>query len=63
MVIISTHIHDPFRKLQWFRNWEMGMNIDPEDHASWTIQYQAAILKYVKNEYWAKRLRLRVNTL
>jgi len=31
MLLIFAHILDPFRKLQSFRQWEKGMDINPED--------------------------------
>jgi len=34
---ISAHILDPFRKLQLFRKWDKGMDINPEDETSYTI--------------------------
>jgi len=54
MLLISTKILDPFRKLRSFRKWDKGMDINPEDESSYTTQYQEAFLKYVENEYWAK---------
>jgi len=60
---ISTHILDHFRKLQSFRNWDNGMDINPEDETSYTTQYQEAFLKHVENEYCAKRRREPVNKL
>jgi hypothetical protein len=54
MNLISAHILDPFRKLRWFRKWDKGMNINPEDETPYTTQYQEAFLKYVENEYSAK---------
>jgi len=63
MLLISAHILDPFRKLRSFRQWDKGMNINPEDEISYTTQYQEAFLKYVKNEYCAKHRRVPVNKL
>jgi hypothetical protein len=54
MLLISTHIHDPFRKLRSFRKCDKGMDINPEDETSYTTQYQEAFLKSVENEYCAK---------
>jgi len=34
MLLISTHILDPFRKLRSFRKWDKGMDINPEDETS-----------------------------
>jgi hypothetical protein len=50
MRLISAHILDPFWKLQSFRKLDKGMDINPEDETSYTIQYQEAFLKYVENE-------------
>jgi len=54
LVLISPYILDPFRKLRSFRKWDKGMDINPEDETSYTIQYQEAFLKYVENEYSPK---------
>jgi len=54
MLLISTHILDPFRKLRSFRKWAQGLDINPEDETSYTTQYQEAFLKYVENEYCTK---------
>jgi len=53
-LFIAAHMLDPFRKLQSFRKWDKGMDINPEDETSYTTQYQEAFLKYVENEYCAK---------
>ena len=45
MLLISASILDPFRKLRWFRKWEKGMDINPEDETSYTTQYQEAFMK------------------
>jgi len=50
MLLISAHILDPFGKLQSFRTWDKGMDIDPEDETFYTTQYQEAFLKYVENQ-------------
>jgi len=63
MLLISAHILDPFRKLCSFRQWEKGMDINPEDETSYTTQYQEAFLKYVENEYCANHRRTPVNKL
>jgi len=63
MLLISANILDPFRKLQSFRKWDKGMDINPEDETSYTPQYQEAFLKYVENEYCAKNRHMPVNTL
>jgi hypothetical protein len=61
MLLISTHILDPFRKSQSFRKWDKGMDINPEDETSYTTQYQEAFLKYLENEYCAKHRGMLVN--
>jgi len=38
MFLISAHILDPFRKFRSFRNWDKGMDINPEDETSYTTQ-------------------------
>jgi len=60
MRLISAHILDPFCKLQTCREWDKGMDINPEDETSYTTQYQEAFLKYVENEYCAKHRRMAV---
>jgi hypothetical protein len=60
MLLITAHILDPFQKLRSFRNWDMGMDINPEDETSYTTQYQEAFQKYVENKYFAKHRRLPV---
>jgi len=49
MLLISAHILDLFRKLQSFRKWDKGMDINPEDLTSHTTQYQEAFQNYVEN--------------
>ena len=63
MLLIPTHILDPFRKLRSFRNWDKGMDINPEDETSYTTQYQEAFMRYAENEYCAKHRRVPVNKL
>ena len=63
MLLISAHIHDPFRKLRSFSKWDKGMDINPEDKSSYTTQYQEAFLMYVENEYCAKHRCVPVNKL
>jgi len=63
MLLISAQILDPFRKSRSFRKWDKGMDINPEDETSYTTQYQEAFLKYVENEYCAKRRRAPINEL
>jgi len=60
MRMISSHILDPFWKLQSVRKWDKGMYIHPEDETSYTTQYKEAFLKYVENEYCAKQRHLPV---
>jgi len=47
MLLISALILDSFQNLRLFRKWEKGMDINPEDETSYTIQYQEAFLTYV----------------
>jgi len=61
MLLIAAQILDPFRKLQLFRKWDTGMDINPEDETSYTTQYKEAFLKYVENEYCAKHRVVTVN--
>jgi len=61
LVLISTHILDPLRKLRSFRKWDKGIDINPEDETSYTTQYQEAFLKYVEYEYCAKHWCVLVN--
>jgi hypothetical protein len=63
MLLISTQILHPFRKLRLYRKWVKEMDMNPEDKPSYTVQYQEAFLKYVDNEYCAKHQRVLVNTL
>jgi len=63
ILLISAHILNCFRKLRSFRQWDKGMDINPEDETSYTTQYQVAFLKYVENEYCAKHRRVPVNKL
>jgi hypothetical protein len=63
MLQISAHILNPFRMLRSFRKWDDGMDINPEDEASYTTQYQEAILKYVENEYCTKHRHMPFNKL
>jgi hypothetical protein len=63
MLLISALILDPFRKLWLFIKWDKGIDINPEDRASYTTQYQAAFLKYVKNEFCTKHRHVPVNKL
>jgi len=60
MLLIPAHILDPFWKLQSFRKWDKGMDINPEDENSYTTQFQKVFLKYMENEYCAKQWRLPV---
>jgi len=54
MLLVAADILDPFWKLQLFRKWDKGMDINAEDETSYTMQYQEAFLKCVENEYCAK---------
>ena len=58
--LILAQIPDSFRKLQLFRKWDQGMDINPEDETCYTTQYQEAFLRYVENRYCAKHRRLPV---
>jgi len=62
MHLISAHILNWFHKLQSFEQWEIGMDITPEDETSYTTQYQQAFPKYLENENCARRRRVPVNT-
>jgi len=57
---ISALILDPFRKLQSFRNWDTGMDHNPEAETFYTTQYDDVFLKCGENEYYAKHPRLPV---
>jgi hypothetical protein len=38
ILLITAHILDPFQKLRSFRKWDNGMDVNPEDETSYTIQ-------------------------
>jgi len=61
MLLISSHILDPFWKLWSYWKWDKGMYTHPEDKTSYTTQYHEALLKYVENEYCAKPRGVPVN--
>jgi hypothetical protein len=63
MLLIDAHILDPFHKSGWFRKWDKGMDVNPDDETSYTTQYQEAVLQYVENEYCAKHQHVPVNKL
>jgi hypothetical protein len=63
MVLISAQMLYSFRILRSSREWDKGMDINPEDETSYLTQYQEALLKYVENEYCAKHQGVPVNTL
>jgi len=63
MLHISARILDLFRKSRSFRKYDKGMDINPEDETSYTIQFQQDFLKYVENEYYAKHRHLPVTML
>ena len=44
ILVIWAHMLVPFRTLLSFRKWDKGMDINPEDNASYTTQYQKALL-------------------
>jgi len=58
MLLISAHILDPFRKLRSFRRWQKGLDINAEDKASYTTQYQDDFLKDVENQDCATHQRV-----
>jgi len=60
MLGITAHILDHFWRLRSFRNWDNGMDTNPNDGTSYTTQYQEAVLKYVGIEYCAKLWRFPV---
>jgi len=61
ILLISAHILDPCRKLQSFRKWDDGMDINPQAETPHTTQYEEAFLKYVEDEYCARHRRVLVN--
>jgi len=61
MLLIAAQILRAFRTLQSFQKWATGMDINPDDETSYTIQYKEAFLYYVENEYCAKHRHVRVN--
>jgi len=63
MLLISAHIVNLFRKLRSFREWDKGIDINPEDQTSYTTQYKEAFLKDAENEYCAKHRGVPVNKL
>jgi hypothetical protein len=63
MKIISANILDLFRRSRSFRNWDKGMDHNPEDETFYTAKYQEALLKYLENEYCGKHRRVPVNQL
>ena len=60
MLLSSVGIFDPCQKLGLFRKWDKEMDINRADEISYTTQFQEAFLKYVENEYCAKRGHLLV---
>ena len=50
MLLISALILLSFRKLRLLRQWDKGMDINPEDKTSYTTQYLESFPKYVENE-------------
>jgi hypothetical protein len=63
MLLISENILNRFRKLQSFRKWDKGMDINPEDETSYTTEYQQPFLKDVENQYSAQYRHVPVNKL
>jgi hypothetical protein len=60
MRLISPITHDSCWKLRSFRKWDKGMDIHPEDMASYITQYQKAFLKDVEYENGPKHQPLPV---
>jgi len=58
VLLLSAHNLDSFRKLQSFRKWVKGMDINPEDETSYNTPYTVAFLKYLENEYCTKHRHL-----
>jgi len=58
---IFADILDSFRKLRSFRQWDKGLDINPEDETFHTAQDQEDFLKYVENEHCAKYRCVPVN--
>jgi len=54
MLLVAAHYLDHFRKLRLLKKGDKGMDINAEEEASYTTQYQEALHKYVQNEYCAK---------
>jgi len=54
MHLISPHILDSVRKLEWFWNWGKAIDINPVDETLYTTQWQEVILMYVENGYCVK---------
>jgi len=61
MLFLCAQILDPFLKLQSFRKWDKGIDINPEDETSYSMQYKQTILTYVEIEYCAKHRRVLVH--
>jgi multimeric flavodoxin WrbA len=51
LLLISAHILDPCWKLRLFKKWGKGMDLNPDDDGSYTMQYQEEFLHYVENKY------------
>jgi len=58
---ILAHILNPFFRLRALRKWDQGMDINPGNETSYTIQCHEAFLKYVENEYSAYHRLLSVD--
>lgn len=54
-LLISGHILEPSQKLRLSRKLDYGMDIDPENKTSFTIQYQKVFPECVENEYCTKQ--------
>jgi len=54
MLLIPAHIPGPFETLRSFRKWVNGIDNDPKDGTSYTMQYHEASLRNIGNEQSAK---------
>jgi len=59
--LVLVHVLALFWKLQSFSEWNMGMEINPQNETSYSTQSQETILKYVENECCAKHQCVLVN--
>jgi len=61
-LLISAHIYDPVWEVRSFKKLDKGIDINPEDEASYTTQDLVEYLKYVENKYCTKHWHLPVTT-